>query len=216
MSGGWLALDAWLGGGDVPVHSAHEGAVADDRYLSFRAAGAVVEMTSELSTGAVRLMAAGERYAAAALTRQTVECEYLLRVFIADFAMAARWGRADRDEIRTSFMPSQNRKVAGFDGQEYQDHCSMGGHPTPEGWKLLRYVVAPAEGVARRDAAAWADLSLHQYRVWTAVDELLNREHARYAVARAAARDRASTAMADWVAVDPVADVFLPRRAGGG
>src|SRR6266545_6252131 len=85
---GWLGFDFWDGDFDVATAANRSGA-DPKRHVAFRAAAAVIEMASELVSGAVALLDNGQRFAASALIRQLLETEYLLKAFLLDFADAA-------------------------------------------------------------------------------------------------------------------------------
>src|SRR5579884_34609 len=136
----WLGVDALLGGGDFADGSSHRGNdVEPTRYDAFRALAAVVEMASELAVGATALRQDDRRFAAAALTRQLIETEYLLKSFAIDFSTAAKWFSSSPEEIRRLFAPKTMRTIGGFSNTEYWHHCDMGGHPAPQGRALLHF-----------------------------------------------------------------------------
>jgi hypothetical protein len=129
----WLAVDAWLGAGDVQDGSPRDQAEADPvRRRSFVSVGLVAQISSELVSGALLLFRDGNQYAASALVRQLIECEYLFRAFGLNFAEAARWHDAN-DSERWDFAPSKLRKIGGFDRKEYANHCESGRSPAPVG-----------------------------------------------------------------------------------
>lgn len=185
----WLAFDAWLGAGDM--EDAHTGDLAEQepgRRRSFVAVGLVAQISSELVSGALLLFRSGNEYAASALVRQLIECEYLLKAFAINFAEAARWLDAN-DSERWDFKPSKLRKIGGFDHKEYASHCEAGGHPHPSGRHLLELprlisgVVQSASGETRdldSVRALWLDFTFHCDRTWRALTDLLSAEHARF------------------------------------
>lgn len=185
----WLAVDAWLGAGDVQDTSAGDQAEADPvRRRSFVAIGLVAQISSELVSGALLLFRNGNQYAASALVRQLIECEYLLRAFRLNFVEAARWHDAN-DTERWDFTPSKLRKIGGFDRKEYADHCESGGHPHPSGRHLMelpRSMGKLERGVSGEPRALdtvralWLDFTFHCDRTWRALTDLLAAEHARF------------------------------------
>ena len=124
----------------------------------------LTEMAGELATGAVSLFREERWYAGAALVRQLVEVEYLMYLFSADRAEAARWLVATPEELRREFQPQRMRKRSGgrFRDTEYWSHCELGGHPNRKGRALLRDHT-PLVGSHR---AGWADLGHHLERLW--------------------------------------------------
>jgi hypothetical protein len=138
---GWLAVDSWLGGGDIAdTHSyGGDGGSDPDRYAAFRGVAAMVQMAAELSASVVALLDGEQKYAAAALIRQLIETEYLLCAFDADLTRAATWYKSTPADIRKTFRPSMMRSLGGFSDHEYWTHCETGGHPAPQGMHLLRY-----------------------------------------------------------------------------
>lgn len=185
----WLAVDAWLGAGDVKDTRTMDHAEDDHiRLRSFVAVGLVAQISSELVSGALLLFRNRNEYAASALVRQLIECEYLFRAFRLDFAEAARWHDAN-DKERWDFTPSKLRKIGGFDRKEYADHCESGGHPHPSGRQLMelprsmgRLQQAASGETSELDTerALWLDFTFHCDRTWRALAELLAAEHARF------------------------------------
>lgn len=186
----WLSVDAWLGAGDVEDTSAGDRAEADPvRHRAFVAVALVAQISSELVSGALLLFRNGNEYAASALVRQLIECEYLLRAFGLNFAEAARWHDAN-DSERWDFTPSKLRKIGGFDRKEYANHCESGGHPHPSGRQLmelsrsigkLERAVAGGDRAIDTVRALWLDFTFHCDRNWRALTDLLAAEHARFA-----------------------------------
>lgn len=124
----------------------------------------VLQIAGELLGGAIALFGEGNRYAAAALTRQLVEVEYLAWAFAEDEAEAERWMRSSKDERQELWQPRHIRARAEgrFRGVDYGLHCGKGGHPSPEGLHLLPDHYAP-------DASAplwFSDMVIHGHSVW--------------------------------------------------
>jgi hypothetical protein len=124
----------------------------------------VLQIAGELVGGAITLFDEGNRYAAAALTRQLVEVEYLAWAFGEDEAEAEKWMRSSKEERQEIWQPRHIRTRANgrFRGADYGLHCGKGGHPSPEGLYLLPDHYAP-------DASApfwWSDMVIHGHSVW--------------------------------------------------
>lgn len=201
---GWLGIDAVLGGGDLQkpddVLSKNP-----DRHMGFRATAVVIEMASELVSGAIREIDDDRRFAASALIRQLLESEYLLRAFGQEFSQASKWARSSSEDIRRLFRPATMRQIGGFSNTEYWNHCDMGGHPSPRGRVLLRYSPAvPKDEAEMMAASIWGDLAQHLRRLWLTTDELLVREHARYESVRSCDRDPVNELIELWDDRDPL------------
>jgi hypothetical protein len=125
--------------------------------------GTVVQIAGELSNGILCLLGRGNRYAAAALLRQLVEVEYLTWAFAENETEAMNWLRSDREERMRLWQPGRIRKRAAgrFRGADYALHCEAGGHPTPEGNRLLR-----STDENEPDFFAWNELLFHGLSAW--------------------------------------------------
>jgi hypothetical protein len=216
---GWLAVDAWLGFGDIQDTSVvTPEAMETARDRSFVAVGLVAQISSALMEGALLLFRNGNEYAASALLRQLIECEYLLRAFRLNFADAARWHDA-YDSNRWDFQPKALRKIGGFDDREYAAHCETGGHPNRAGRPLLdleRAIAQPESAISEGEndldaiqALLWLDFTMHCERTWSALTDLLSAQHARFDVVRRDAVDKVATSRATWLRSDTLA-----RHAG--
>jgi hypothetical protein len=103
------------------------------------ALGYLGETAAALISGGVELIERDNPYAVAALNRQLVEVEYLTWAFAEDDEEASSWLRATRSERLQRWQPrhlyyhSQGR----FRGRDYQEHCEVGGHPTPLGMRTV-------------------------------------------------------------------------------
>lgn len=75
-----------------------------------RGLGLATRMGGALGQGTCDLLDAGNSYAAAALTRQLVEIEYLLWTFADEPEDCARWLNASRSELERDFKPAAMRK----------------------------------------------------------------------------------------------------------
>lgn len=137
------------------------------------ALGTVVQIAGELSAGVITLLEQGNRYGAAALLRQLVEVEYLTWAFAEDEDEAMNWLRSTKDERMRFWQPRhiRNRADGRFRGIDYALHCEKGGHPSPEGNRLL-----PGHSGNEPDFFAWNDLAFHGQSAWdytlTAADKL--------------------------------------------
>lgn len=135
--------------------------------------GTVVQIAGELAAGVIALLEEGNRYAAAALLRQMVEVEYLAWAFAEDEEEAMKWLRSDRDERMQFWQPRHIRERADgrFRGIDYAGHCEAGGHPTPDGNRLL-----PTSSQTEPDFFSWNELVFHGIGIWdytlTAADRL--------------------------------------------
>ncbi len=108
----------------------------DDRLVGI----ALVSMTaSALVKGIQALVELDNAYAASALCRQLVEVEYLAWAFAEDHEEAAAWLRSSREERLQRWQPRHLRDKSGghFRGKDYAEHCEVGGHPTPQGARVL-------------------------------------------------------------------------------
>jgi hypothetical protein len=125
--------------------------------------GTVVQIAGELSAGVITLLDQGNRYGAAALLRQLVEVEYLTWAFAEDEDEAMNWIRSTREERLRFWQPRHIRKRADgrFRGIDYELHCEKGGHPSPEGNRLL-----PTHSGGEPDFFAWNDLAFHGQSAW--------------------------------------------------
>jgi hypothetical protein len=125
--------------------------------------GTVVQIAGELSAGVIALLGQGNRYSAAALLRQMVEVEYLAWAFAEDEEEAMKWLRSTRDERMQFWQPRHIRKRAGnrFRGTDYAGHCEVGGHPTPDGNRLL-----PTGSQKEPDFFSWNELIFHGLSIW--------------------------------------------------
>jgi|GEM_PF-1901313 len=202
---GWLGIDSLIGAGDVVDPSSAPAEPDAKRYAAFRGASAVVEMAAELAAAVKYELEAERRYAAASLVRQLIEAEYLLRAFVDDISRAAEWYRASPDDIRKCFMPKTMRPLGGFSDYEYWTHCDQGGHPAPQGARLLRFGVhAPLQEDTVITASMWGDFAQHLGRVWWAVHELLATHHARFATVRAQQIAQVDAIGTRWRDADPL------------
>ena len=137
----------------------------DDRIVGL---GVVSEIAAALAADSVMLLRDHRPYGAAALTRQLIECEYLLWLFANDEEEARRWLNADQRELRNLFAPHRIRELSSgrFDPEEYHEHCLLGGHPSPQARTLL-----PMHRLAATVDVQWRDLTLHMSRMWTTLLE---------------------------------------------
>jgi hypothetical protein len=216
--GRWIGFDALLGAGDVKDTLPPELHAPDQaRSRSFIAVGLVAQISAELVSGAQLLLRNENEYGASALVRQLIECEYLLRAFRLNFSEAARWLDANDGE-RWDFKPSKLREIGGFNRKEYANHCEAGGHPHPNGSRLLRLarMVDELERAVSGDSrevdttrALWLDFAFHCDRTWRALTEVLSAEHARFDRVRAERILTVAESRSAWLGSD-----FLARNAG--
>jgi len=122
----------------------------------------VTQIGGELCSGIISLLDLDNRYAAMALLRQLVEVEYLAWAFAEDNEEAANWLRSDKEARRRMWQPRHLRERSGdrFRGKDYQMHCELGGHPTPEGRPLL------PDHERMSSFWWWYELAVHGVSVW--------------------------------------------------
>lgn len=154
----------WIGGamigpdrdkGDSSFDFGHDGVVG---------LATVMQIGGELVGGAIALFGEGNRYAAAALTRQLVEAEYLAWAFAEADEDAEKWMRSSKGERQEMWQPRHIRERAEgrFRGVDYGLHCGKGGHPSPEGIHLL-----PGHYTADASEPLWfSDMVIHGHSVW--------------------------------------------------
>jgi hypothetical protein len=99
----------------------------------------LMRIAAELGDNTIRLFAAQQTYAGAALLRQIVEIEYLSWAFDQRDGDAEEWLRSTKEERWEIFRPAKLRQSAGktFRAKDYGYHCDLGGHPTPNALSLL-------------------------------------------------------------------------------
>jgi hypothetical protein len=154
----------WIGGAMIGPDRAEGRSPFDFGSDATVGLATVLQIAGELVSGATALFKEGNRYAAAALTRQLVEVEYLAWAFGEDEEEAEKWMRSSKEERQELWQPRHIRARAEgrFRGFDYGLHCGKGGHPSPEGIFLLPDHFAP-------DASAplWhCDMVIHGHSVW--------------------------------------------------
>jgi hypothetical protein len=156
----------WVGGYVVGPDRAS--GTSPFRFGDDRAVGVatVAQIGGELSSAAVDLLKANNRYAASALIRQLVEVEYLAAAFADEHEIAGEWLRASREERIKFWSPARLRERAGgrFLKTDYWHHCEMGGHPATPGMALL-----PGHANGVHAVFLWADLAGHLVGIWRAI-----------------------------------------------
>ena len=158
----------------------------------------ILRIASELVSASVDLFTDGRTYAAAALTRQLVEVEYLAWAFETRDEDAARWLRSDRDERNAFFKPAKLRQAAQgrFRGADYDYHCELGGHPIPRGAAAL---LGGEPGVGH---LLLSDMLGHAGAVWDhAVGWARDKEHGGPVLARS---QEMSLRFLAWKSRDPL------------
>lgn len=130
--------------------------------------GYLAEVAAELIESASQLLSNDHRYAAAALARQIVEVEYLMWVFANKPDEAGDWLRSDRQTRLAQWQPRHLRKRSDgrFDVTDYQRHCELGGHPTPDGARA--FSAAPPEKEAVVVETLWYEICHHGANIWSA------------------------------------------------
>lgn len=216
----WASMDAWLGAGDDPTLEAPMIAspTTSDHRQHFLGVSQLVQMSSDLASGILRCLDDGLLYPAAALTRQLIECEYLLLVMGDDFDVALDWVQASDVEIRKRFQPKHVRSRLGIAGDEYWTHCGVGGHPSPRGRRLLEFNQLTHALTSHRPmhqllvVESMIDVINHVERVWLASLRVLDANHARLpgGVPRVAETlQSVDGARNEWERVDIAADLAV-------
>lgn len=133
-----------------------------------------VQFGGSLATGAVTLAESENWYAAAALVRQLIEVEYLVRLFRRQPEQAGGWLRSSQAELQVQFKPCAMRKRLGdFRHEEYRAHCQLGGHPNPKAHFLLPGRVHPKHlGPFASNEDFWIDLAQHLRRLWRDIEAI--------------------------------------------
>jgi len=126
----------------------------------------VTQIGGELVRGALVLLRQGNTYGASALLRQLVEVQYLAWAFAENDVGAERWLRSTPEERAQTWQPRQLRKTSRgrFPTRDYQAHCELGGHPTPEATRLL-----PDHSDRIPSAFLWVELAAHCTGIWSHV-----------------------------------------------
>jgi hypothetical protein len=122
----------------------------------------VAQTAGELCAGAVLLLEHNNVYGAAALVRQLVETEYLAWAFAEADEEASAWLRSTKEERLKQWQPRHLRERAGdrFRARDYSMHCELGGHPTPQGTRLL------PDHIRLSNILWWYDLAMHGTSAW--------------------------------------------------
>lgn len=138
-----------------------------------RALATVLQMGGSLAEGSIAMLEAGNWYAAAALSRQLVEVEYLVWLFGAESNEAEAWLSVTQEDRRRIYNPSAMRKRSEgrFRDQEYWSHCEIGGHPNPKAAFLLPDRPLPNDKPQLPTSEwMWVDLGQHLERLWKFTD----------------------------------------------
>ena len=166
----------------------------------------ILRVASQLLSASVDLFMDGRTYAAAALTRQIVEVEYLAWAFATRNGDAKRWLRSTRKERETFFRPAKLREAAKghFRGVDYSYHCELGGHPVPGGTVLLRGGESGASQLLLSDVLGHAGAILNYAGAWAR-----NNAHGMPILTRAKEMSERFNAL---MAIDPLADLPPPAE----
>lgn len=126
----------------------------------------IVQIAGELGAAGTDSLEREQCYAAWALLRQLVECEYLCWAFSENHDDARLWLRSSRAERLKLWQPHRmrERSEGTFRAKDYHVHCEMGGHPTPRAFTLLpsrRF--QPRE---RHSSLDWLDFASHLSSIW--------------------------------------------------
>jgi hypothetical protein len=134
-----------------------------------RALAIVLQMGGSISQGTITMLETENWYAAATMSRQLVEVEYLMWLFGSDSFEAEAWLSADQEILRRTYNPSAMRKRSEgrFRNQEYWSHCEIGGHPNPKAAFLLpEHILPDDEPPLPTPEWMWVDLGQHLERLW--------------------------------------------------
>jgi hypothetical protein len=147
----------FVGGG--PTRSG--GALRDELKRTLGLA-CVVQIAGELGAASADLFEGRRYYAAWALLRQLVECEYLCWAFSEQHELARKWLDSSSAERRSSWQPRKmrERSEGKFRAKDYGVHCEIGGHPTPRGCTLI----GPSRSI--QPSMDWLDLAAHLSSIW--------------------------------------------------
>jgi hypothetical protein len=163
----------------------------------------LLRIGGQLVSASTDLFADGRAYAAAALTRQLVEIEYLAWAFQFRGKDAERWLRSTREQRWKIFRPKtiQNAAAGRFRRVDYSEHCELGGHPTPGGTMLLR------EDLALHQLLL-ADMLGHAEGIWNHLQGwACNQSNGSVLADRRAEVDER---FASWRSTDPLVRIQLP------
>jgi hypothetical protein len=165
--------------------------------------GVIVQEAGELVRGTVLLLEGNNTYAAAALTRQLLEAEYLLWAFAEDIDEADQWLRSGIDDWRM-WQPARLRERSKglFATRDYRMHCSTGGHPSPNGMELL-----PAHKQLPI-SFWWLDLANHCSSVWQYLLVALERAANADYIRRLGVLGDVDEALTKWASVDKLRGQF--------
>ncbi len=164
----------------------------------------ILRIASQLLSASADLFMDGRAYAAAALTRQIVEVEYLAWAFATRDKDAQRWLRSTRKERESFFRPAKLRKAAEgqFRGVDYSYHCELGGHPVPGGTVLLQ------GGEVGAPQLLLSDVLGHAGRIWNHTGTWArNSQNGRPVLSRAKEMAERFNAL---MAIDPLAELPPP------
>lgn len=168
------------------------------------AASVLFRIGAQLISASADLFADGRAYAAAALTRQLVEVEYLAWAFDVRDGDGERWLRSTREERQAFFSPAKIRAAADdrFRGKDYWHHCELGGHPVPRATTLL------VEGDHTIPQMLLCDMLGHAGHIW---DHLQDWAHdAGLSELMTPYASSVPNSFREWKAHDPLADLPPP------
>ena len=173
-----------------------------------RSIAVAIQMAGETARGAVTLLRDNNRYGAAALVRQLVECEYLLYLFAIDQGEPLKWASMDLEAVRKEYLPARMRERAGdrFRSSEYSIHCQIGGHPRyAAAYVLPEHIQRPPFSDQLSLATGWVDLGQHLVQIWRWVERILVTYELQEVGLAASSLERATRAVASWMAADACA-----------
>jgi hypothetical protein len=149
----------------VALHDASLGDDLTDECKDSLEALALLSVTvNALTAGVYQLAGHGNNYPAWTLIRQLVETEFILWRCMKDAAQMPIWLHSTPDERRLNWKPG---KIYRDDDNDYRQkdywyHCELGGHPTPDGARVI--VGAPETPVLL--ASMFSEDIAHSWEAW--------------------------------------------------
>ncbi len=149
----------------VALHKASQNdELAEGCRDSLEALSLVAVTVNALTGGVYQLAGYGNTYPAWTLIRQLVETEFILWRFMNDIAQMPVWLHSTPEERRQNWKPG---KIYRHDDNDYRQkdywyHCELGGHPTPDGARVI--VGAPGTPVSL--ASLFSEDIAHSWEGW--------------------------------------------------
>ncbi|MDG1450621.1 MAG: hypothetical protein P8Q93_12105 [Ascidiaceihabitans sp.] len=106
-----------------------------------KAIAALCKISSALVAGIATLSKFSNAYCLSAIARQLVEIEYMMYAVNAEHRVVTEWLNSSKQDRQKLWSPRNLYSIEGspFSKEEYQDHCELGGHPTPSGIQLTHF-----------------------------------------------------------------------------